>query len=185
MRALTLAEIAGIRASKGELDVALAFYAQALEAFEALGDERSRAVTLGNVAGVRASTGNLREALDLYEQALRAFEALGDEHARAVTLSRIAQIAAAKRDDQTALEQLGASYALFEKLGDVQGICDVGLDLASLRLATGHASPDTTAILARSRDGFLRLGQKEKAEQAQALLDRAATPGAPDPPPSR
>ena len=68
-RAVTLGDIARIRANKGEVDEALKLHLEQVQIFDALGDRRSRAVTLGDIARIRANKGEVDEALKLhYEQ---------------------------------------------------------------------------------------------------------------------
>ncbi len=56
------------------------------------------------------------------------------------------------------------------RLGNLQGISVVGLDYGRLLLETG-ASGQGIAVLERSRDGFIKLGRKNLADEAQKLID--------------
>ena len=56
------------------------------------------------------------------------------------------------------------------KIGRLDGICAVGLDLGRLLCAAGRRE-EGLQMLARSRDGFLKLGQADRARQTQELMD--------------
>ncbi len=76
--AITLGEIARIKASRGEVELALALHQERLRVFESLGDARERAVTLGDIARIQATRGEVEPALALHQKRLRVFESLGD-----------------------------------------------------------------------------------------------------------
>ncbi len=64
--------------TRGELDKALALYAQSLEIQEQLGDLKGKAATLHAQANVWVTRGELDKALALYAQSLEIQEQLGD-----------------------------------------------------------------------------------------------------------
>jgi tetratricopeptide (TPR) repeat protein len=170
-RAVTLGEIARIKRQKGEVDAALQLHQERLGIFEALGAKRERAVTLGDIARIRADKGEVDAALQLHQEMLGIFEALGDLDGKANMLWSIAQIEVQREKWQEAYDHLAESYAINLKLGRLDGICMVGLSLGQLLCMAGQREQGL-AILTRSRDGFLKLGQARMAQQTQALLDR-------------
>jgi tetratricopeptide (TPR) repeat protein len=170
-RAVTLGDIARIRADKGEVDAALQLHQERLGIFEALGAKRERAVTPGDIARIRADKGEVDAALQLHQEMLGIFEALGDLDGKANMLWSIAQIEVQREKWQEAYDHLAESYAINLKLGRLDGICMVGLSLGQLLCMAGQREQGL-AILTRSRDGFLKLGQARMAQQTQALLDR-------------
>ena len=169
-RAIVLGEIAEIRAQKGEVDEALELHQQELEVYEGLGDTRSRAVTLGEIATIRAEKGEVDEALKLQEERLEVNEGLGDKDGIAAALWAIAQIDLQQQRFREAYERLDQSYRIYLEIGRLEGICHVGLSLGQLVCGGGH-SEDGLAVLTRSRDGFVQLGQPDNARQAQAIID--------------
>ena len=169
-RAITLGDIARLRAHKGEVDAALALHSERIVVYEALGDRRARAVALGDIARLRAEKGEVDAALALHREALLIYEELGDLAGIANARWSMGRIARSQGDVDTALEHLSASYAINAKLGRLDGICIVGVDLAQLLLAVDHKT-EAIQILTRSRDGFLRLGRPDYAQQIQDLID--------------
>jgi hypothetical protein len=172
-RALTLGGIARIRRDKGDIDAALLLHNEMLAIFEALGDKRSRAVTLGDIAWIRRTKGDIDAALQLHAERLGIFEALGDRQERAHTLWSIAQVEIQQQKRKEAFAHLAESYTLLLELGHLDGICMVGLDLGQLLCMAGQREQGL-AILTRSRDGFLKLGRPQMAQQTQSLIDRLA-----------
>jgi hypothetical protein len=68
---------------------------------------------------------------------------------------------------------LSIAYDISNKLGRLDAICVIGIDFAKLLLATGHKA-EAIAILTRSRDGFLRLGMLDDAQQVRKIIDSTA-----------
>ena len=153
------------------MDEALRLHQEALAVYEGLGDKRSRAVTLGDIANIHASRGDVHKALELHEEELRTYEAIGDVDSKAATLWEISQIEINDRKWQEAKNHLAESYAIVLKLGRLDGICMVGLSLGQLLCMAGQREAGL-AILTRSRDGFVKLGQSRMAQQTQGLMDQ-------------
>ena len=127
-------------------------------------------MALGDIARLRAEKGEVDAALALHREALLIYEELGDLAGIANARWSMGRIARSQGDVDTALEHLSASYAINAKLGRLDGICIVGVDLAQLLLAVDHKT-EAIQILTRSRDGFLRLGRPDYAQQIQDLID--------------
>jgi len=86
-----------------------------------------------------------------------------------------ARIELAQHKLQDAFAHLAESYAINLKLGRLDGICMVGLDLGQFLCMSGQREQGL-AVLARSRDGFQKLGREREARQTLALLDRLSPP---------
>jgi tetratricopeptide (TPR) repeat protein len=172
-RAITLGQIARIRADKGEVDAALALHQERLDVYEGLGDKRERAVTLGDIARIRAAKGEVDAALALHQERLGIFEGLGDKDGEANALWSIAKIELEKQTWQAAFEHLEASYAINLQLGRLDGICIVGLDLGQFLCATGQRE-EGLAKLQRSLVGFQKLGWAQQIAQTEAMLEKWA-----------
>ena len=76
-RAVTLGDIARLRARKGDVDEALRLHHEELEVYERLGEVRERAVTLGDIARLRARKGEVDEALRLHTRSSKSMSAWG------------------------------------------------------------------------------------------------------------
>jgi tetratricopeptide (TPR) repeat protein len=170
-RAVTLGDIAWIKRQKGEVDAVHQLLQEKLAIVEALRDKRSQAVTLGDIARIKRQKGEVDAALQLHLDELRITRELGDVDGTANTLWSIAQTEIYHQKWQEAYDHLAESYAINLKLGHLDGICFVGLDLGQLLCAAGQRQ-EGIAILIRSRDGFVKLGRPEEAQQVQALLDK-------------
>jgi tetratricopeptide (TPR) repeat protein len=175
-RAVTLGDIARIRGAKGEVDAALALHQEQIAIFEALGDRRERAVTLGDIARIRGAKGEVDAALALHQERLATYEALGDRPEIAHASFEIGSIqlnqALAGQDGELfaqALGALGTSYQILCETGRLDGICVVGMTFGQA-LAMAGASEEARPILARSVEGFRRLGWQGRAEQAESVL---------------
>ncbi len=137
-RAITLGDIAQIRADMGEVDVALALHQEELEVYKCLGDKHSRAVTLGDIARIRAAKGEVEAALALHQERLVIFEDLGDKRERAVTLGDIARIRAAKGNVDAALALYQEMLGIFEGLGDKRSRAVTLGDIARIHADKGE-----------------------------------------------
>jgi tetratricopeptide (TPR) repeat protein len=132
-------------------------------------------VTLGDIAHLRAQRGELDAALALHQEALATCEALGHPEGKANSLWSIAQIEIQQGKHQEGFQHLAESYAIYLKLGRLDGICVVGLDLGWLLCAAGQREKGLD-ILARSRDGFRKLGRQRQAEAAEKLIQSLSAP---------
>jgi tetratricopeptide (TPR) repeat protein len=136
--AVTLGEIARLRADKGEVDEAMALHEERLAVYEKLGDRRSRAVTLSEIARLKAARGEVDEAMASYEEMLSIFEKLGDRSARAVTLGEIARLKAGKGEVDEAMALHEEALAVYEKLGDRRSRAMTLGEIARLKAARGE-----------------------------------------------
>jgi len=133
---------------------------------------------LGEIAKIRLNKGEVDEALKLHKERPQVFDELGDIDSKAATLWDLAQIEVKRKSVQTASDYLTESYGLFLKLDRLDGICFVGLLLGPLLCGDGNTEEGLN-ILQRSRDGFRKLGWKELAAQAEALIEKVGGGGVP------
>ncbi len=157
---------------RGQPAEALSRLEEARRLCDPAANRKEHATILGDIARIRAQKGEVDAALALHNEALLVYEELGDPDGVAITRWSMGRIALRQGDWNAALEHLLASHAISTQLGHLTAICIVGIDLARLFLATGHKTK-AIPILMRSRDGFLRLGRPDFAQQIQKLLDAA------------
>ncbi len=170
-RAIVLGDIARLRAAKGEVDAALQLHQEMLGIFEGLGDKRERALTLGDIARLRAAKGEVDAALQLHQEMLGIFEGLGDAEGHANALWGIAQLELSAKRYEDAFPKVIGVYEAVSRLKKLDAICAVGITLGQLLCMAGQRG-EGVMILTRSRDGFLKLGQRQMAQQTQAFLDQ-------------
>jgi len=183
-RAVTLSDIARIRANRGEVDTALLLHQEALAIFAALGDDRSRSATLDEIALIKRLKGEVDAALLLHQQAVAIYEALGDKRSRAASLGEIARIRADKGEVDAALLLHQQAIAIYEALGDKRsraaslgeiarirankGEVDAALLLHQEALAVFEAQGDTRSRAVMLND-IARI-KRQKGELDAALL---------------
>ena len=138
-RAVTLGDIARIRANKGEVDEALKLHSEAMQTYDALGDRRSRAVTLGDIARIRANKGEVDEALKLPPRGrCKSSTPSATAAPRAVTLGDIARIRADKGEVDEALKLHLEQVQIFDALGDRRSRAVTLGDIARIRANKGE-----------------------------------------------
>jgi tetratricopeptide (TPR) repeat protein len=174
-RAVTLGEIARLRAQAGDVSGALALHQERLGIFEQLGDVRERAVTLGDVARLRAQAGDVSGALALHQEMLGIFEQLGDVRERAVTLGDVARLRAKAGDVSGALALHQEMLGIFEQLGDVRERAVTLGDVAQLLTEKGQLA-DARKHQEEKLEVVRRIGDSGEIAVTQhglALLDLA------------
>ena len=72
---------------------------------------------------------------------------------------------------QVACTELAESYRIFLAIGRLDAICAVG-EVLGRALAMGGQSGEAKTVLARSRDGYRRLGQTQAAARVEGLLQQ-------------
>ncbi len=166
--------LAGIYASRGDVDDAIALYQQSLELKEKIGDVQGKAASLHNLAGIYASRGDVDDAIALYQQSLDLNERIGDVQGKAASLHNLADIYASRGDVEDAIALFQQSLELKEKIGDVQGkaasLCMLG------QLLADEKQDFTTALeyLQESFEIFEHL-KSPTAQTAKEIIDRIQT----------
>jgi len=122
--------------SAAEFDVALDYYARALQVFNDLGDRARAAVVTDNISDVYFRRGENGRALDYAQQALEINRALGNQIRIARSLDLAANIDRATGAYQRALQQFREALELRTKADDRNGVMEtthnIGLTYLSL-----------------------------------------------------
>lgn len=63
------------------------------------------------------------------------------------------------------------AYEILDHIGRLDGIAVVGMNLGVLLCLSGDIE-NGLEILTRSRDGFLKLGQSQRHQYVQSMIDR-------------
>ncbi|NDJ20862.1 tetratricopeptide repeat protein [Nostoc sp. B(2019)] len=110
-----------LKASKWEVDEAIALYNQSLELWERIGDVQGKAATLQELGRIYANKGEVDEAIALYDQSLELWERIGDVQGKAATLHNLGYIYANKGEVDQAIALYNQSLEIEECIGNVQG----------------------------------------------------------------
>ena len=90
---VSLANLATLRAIRGQAGIALKLFDEAAEVFDVLGNARAKAVVKTNLAEIYSGfLGDSHEAAKLYSEAIPIFRTLGDEHRELRSMSRLSGI---------------------------------------------------------------------------------------------
>lgn len=168
--AAALADLAGACAALGQVERALAFHEREVGLYEKLGDRHSRALALVRVARLGSLAGEPEQARQLLLETLPAFGELGDRDGMGSALWALGKVELMLERDQDAFDHLSDSYKLNLALDRLDGICFVGVDLGQLLFAAGQRD-EGRQVLARSRDGFVRLGLPDLAQKTQDVIE--------------
>ncbi|MEH1775115.1 tetratricopeptide repeat protein [Nostoc sp.] len=109
-----------LKASKGEVDEAIALYNQSLEITERIGNVQGKAATLHQLGILYANRGEVDQAIALYNQSLEIFERIGDVQGKAATLHCLGIIYADKGEVDEAIALYNQSLEITERIGNVQ-----------------------------------------------------------------
>jgi tetratricopeptide (TPR) repeat protein len=170
--AMTQGKIADILVARGKLGEALRILTEELlPAFQGLGDIRSTAVTQGKIAETLMASGELDEALRIWtEEGLPTFQRLGDIREEGITLFDIAQCHHMKGETDEAFNCIRQSYTLAVKLGSQDALAVCGKFFGQMLMARGEEQ-QAKEVLLKSRAAFEKLGDTEKIEQIDKLLN--------------
>ena len=157
--AVTLGDVARLKAQGGDVAGALALHQERLAIFEQLGDVRSRAVTQYDLAGLYQAQGDYAAAERLYRDSLEISRQIGDAEGTYALLARLGQLALAQERRDEALSLLQEARQGFEQLGFVPWVAHVDKLLA---MAQGNALTlnDLAAMLRAARQGDQEVGQQ-------------------------
>jgi tetratricopeptide (TPR) repeat protein len=153
----------------GELDAALAAYAEARGAFERVGDRHSVALALSSSGVVLRNRGDLTGARPLFEQALALQRSLGNRSDEGVVLSNLASLLDRQGETLPGLRVLRQAIAIADEVGNLseqvrlQGtLAQRLIDLGELREARARVE----SVIAISH----QLGNRSVAAEALATL---------------
>lgn len=115
--AVTLGDIARLRADGGDVAGALALHREALEVYEKLGDVRSQAVTQFDLADLLRRQGEYAEAELLYRDCLDISRRIGDAEGTLAVLARLGVLSLQQGRREEALPLLLEARRGFEGMG--------------------------------------------------------------------
>ncbi|NET04844.1 MAG: tetratricopeptide repeat protein [Symploca sp. SIO2B6] len=137
-KAITLHNIADLKAQQGELEEAMALYQQSLQIQESINDVGGKATTLHNIAQLKAQQGELEEALALYQQSLQIEESINDVRGKATTLHNIANLKAQQGELEDALTLYQQSLQIEESINNVRGKAATVHAIAGIKAQQGE-----------------------------------------------
>ncbi len=120
-RAVTLGDIARLKAQGGDVAGALALHQEMLDIFEQLGDVRSRAVTLYDLANLHLMQEKYAEAERLYRESLEISRHIQDIEGTSASLVRLGELALGRGRRDEAVSLLQEARRGFEQLGFAPG----------------------------------------------------------------
>ncbi len=175
--ALAVSE-AEILTRSGDVDAALAIYAELLPAGEESQNHQLNAKILVNRAGIASRQGRLEEAQQDFLRALSLFQALGDEHGEALTEANLAANAAQRNEVELAQQRYRHAIAVFRAL---DAHSDLARNLYNLGLLQRREGDFTAAreTLAEAHQTLITLGERDSllyalAAEAELALWQAA-----------
>lgn len=163
--------------SRGEYDVALAYFEESLPQHRELGDGLSVAVALSNLGEIARLRSDSEGAEAFYREALIRFEEVGGETDIPRILHNLSRVARQQGDGARAMGLLGESLARFRRLGFQRGVAECIAGFAGLAMDWNEL--ERAAMLLGWVDArFRALGTSMwPADRAEYDRDVAATRG--------
>lgn len=169
---------AEILTRSGDVDAALAIYAELLPIGEESQNHQLNARILVNRAGIASRQGRLEEAQQDFLRALSLFQTLGDEHGEALTEANLAANAAQRNEVALARQRYHHAIAVFRAL---HAHSDLARNLYNLGLLQRREGDFTAAreTLTEAHQTFISLGERDSllfalAAEAELALWQAA-----------
>ncbi|MBE8997276.1 tetratricopeptide repeat protein [Nostoc sp. LEGE 12447] len=125
-----------LKANKGEIEEAIAFYEQSLALSQQIGDVQ--AWTLNNLGMLKANKGEIEQAIAFYQQSLALTQQIGDVQGQATTLNNLGGLKANTGEIEQAIAFYQKSLALAEQIGDIQGQATTLNNLGALKVNKGE-----------------------------------------------
>ncbi len=119
--AVTLGDIARLKAQGGDVAGALALHQEEMAVYEQLGDVRSRAVTLYDLANLHLMQEKYAEAERLYRESLEISRHIQDIEGTSASLVRLGELALGRGRRDEAVSLLQEARRGFEQLGFAPG----------------------------------------------------------------
>ncbi|OYD93622.1 hypothetical protein CDG76_16595 [Nostoc sp. 'Peltigera membranacea cyanobiont' 210A] len=110
-----------LKATKGEVDEAMALFNQSLSINERIGNVEGKAATLHQLARIYAKKGEVDEAIALFNQSLSINEHIGNVLGKSATLHQLARIYADKGEEEQAIALFNQVLEIDERIGNFQG----------------------------------------------------------------
>jgi tetratricopeptide (TPR) repeat protein len=163
---------AGIMAwCQSDFQRAIAFHAESLALYQALGDKHGIAESLTNLGVQALYQGNHEQAMSLLQEGLQCYRELGEKSATANTLVNLGEVARHLGDLAGAMARYEESLVLFRELGDMRWIA---VSIHNLGLVAADRG-DFARALALQRESlalFQELGDKQALpESLEKLAD--------------
>ncbi|WP_326636536.1 tetratricopeptide repeat protein [Nonomuraea fuscirosea] len=178
--ALALRNLALSERVKGEVDVALDRYRQALPLLEAVGDRAAEGHVLVSIAAIHLEEGRLGEAEPPLDRALEIFRHEGVQRGEAQALNRIAELSLLRGDARRALEAFEGALAIVRSVHDRIGETYVLHGTGEAQAALGQVEQSERA-LSRALEMAQELGERHIEGRTRLslglLLSRQGNPG--------
>jgi tetratricopeptide (TPR) repeat protein len=136
-KATTLHNLAGLKATQGDIEGAIALYNQSLQIDESINDMRGKAATLHNMARLKATQGDIEGAIALYNQSLQINESIDDMRGKAATLNNMARLKATQGDIEGAIALYNQSLQIKDSINNVGGKAAILHNMADLKATQG------------------------------------------------
>jgi tetratricopeptide (TPR) repeat protein/cellulose biosynthesis protein BcsQ len=130
--------IGQVHQARGNYELALETYQKALEAQEAIGNQRGAAATRTSIGQIHQARGNYELALEAHQKAFEVQEAIGDQQNAAATRGSIGQIHQARGNYELALEAYQKALEVQEAIGDQRGAAVARSSIGDVHQARGN-----------------------------------------------
>jgi len=157
--AVTLGDIARLKAQAGDVAGALALHQERLAVYEQVGDVRARAMTLYDLAGLYRLQGDAAAAERLYREGLEISRRIGDAEGTFAVLARLGQLALDRGQRDEAISLLQEARRGFARLGFAPWVAQVDELLAQAR-GQVLTLDDLVGMLRAARQGDQEAGQR-------------------------
>ena len=157
--AVTLGDIARLKAQGGDVAGALALHQEMLDIFEQLGDVRSRAVTQCDLADLHRMQGDYAAAERLYRDSLEICRQIRDAQSTYALLVRLGQLALEQGRRDEAVSFLQEARQGFEQLGFLPWLAQID-DLLATAQGKVLALNDLLGIVRAAQQGDQEAGQQ-------------------------
>ncbi|MBX9254787.1 tetratricopeptide repeat protein [Desmonostoc muscorum CCALA 125] len=145
-----------LKASKGEVDEAIALFNQSLEIKERIGYVQGKGATFHELGRIYANKGEADEAIALFNQSLEIKERIGYVQGKAATLHELGRIYANKGEVDKAIALFNQSLEIKERIG-IQGKAATLHELGRIYANKGEAD-EAIALYNQSLEITERIG---------------------------
>ncbi|OYD87779.1 hypothetical protein CDG77_27500 [Nostoc sp. 'Peltigera membranacea cyanobiont' 213] len=166
-----------LKATKGEVDEAIALFNQSLSINERIGNVEGKAATLHQLARIYANKGEVDEAIALFNQSLSINEHIGNVLGKSATLHQLARIYADKGEEEQAIALFNQVLEIDERIGNFQGKAENLHQLGNIYVNKGEVD-EAIALYNQSLEIDERIGYVQgKAANLQQLGNIYANKG--------
>ncbi|MBD2592823.1 tetratricopeptide repeat protein [Nostoc spongiaeforme FACHB-130] len=143
-KAVTLHNMAGLKAQKGDVTGAYALYQQSLDINESINNVGEKAATLHEMARLKVQQGDVTDAIALFQQSLDIKESINDVRGKAVTLHEMALLKVQQGDVTDAIALFQKSLDIQENINDLRGKATTINSMAILKAQQGDITSAIT-----------------------------------------